>query len=198
MSDEIANFELEFKLRNNSIKERRERLGLKQTELADILGISHSTISHLETFRMDPWSRKRNKWKDVALKLAKFFDVEPGELWPELTRYLTGKPIQRKLTEFQLYKLYSFQDQMMSNLIPELPDEVLDKKLMVGKISKALTKVSKRKRKAVIMRYGLDGNGEHCLEDIGRELDCTRESVRQIISAGLVKLVREINKMGID
>lgn len=57
---------------NNVEKIRKER-GLRQAELAEILGVQQSTISHIET-------RKRNISMPLAIKLAEVLNVTIDEL----------------------------------------------------------------------------------------------------------------------
>ncbi len=45
-----------------------------------------------------------------------------------------------------------------------------------------------KERKVIILRFGLDGGEAETLEEIGQSLGLTRERVRQIETAALVKL----------
>jgi RNA polymerase sigma factor (sigma-70 family) len=45
-----------------------------------------------------------------------------------------------------------------------------------------------REKDVIKLRYGLDGNEPRTLEEVGRELEVTRERVRQIESSALTKL----------
>ena len=53
--------------------------------------------------------------------------------------------------------------------------------------------LNKREAMVIAMRFGLAGNTEHTLEEIGQQLGVTRERVRQIEAKALNKLRR--NKM---
>ena len=50
--------------------------------------------------------------------------------------------------------------------------------------------LSRREAKVIAMRFGLMGNIDHTLEDIGQQLGVTRERVRQIEAKALHKLRR--------
>lgn len=51
-----------------------------------------------------------------------------------------------------------------------------------------------REKRVIILRFGLDGGEAQTLEEIGRNLDLTRERVRQIETAALGKLREAIEK----
>ena len=52
----------------------------------------------------------------------------------------------------------------------------------------ALDELTPREKEVIRLRYGLDGNEPRTLEEVGRELEVTRERVRQIESSALTKL----------
>ena len=52
----------------------------------------------------------------------------------------------------------------------------------------ALDELTPREKEVIRLRYGLDGNEPRTLEEVGRELEVTRERVRQIESSALNKL----------
>ncbi|HLJ54521.1 MAG TPA: sigma-70 family RNA polymerase sigma factor [Chthonomonadaceae bacterium] len=52
----------------------------------------------------------------------------------------------------------------------------------------ALDELTSREQDVIRLRYGLDGNEPRTLEEVGRELEVTRERVRQIESSALSKL----------
>ena len=52
----------------------------------------------------------------------------------------------------------------------------------------ALDELTPREKEVIRLRYGLDGNEPRTLEEVGREMEVTRERVRQIESSALGKL----------
>jgi RNA polymerase primary sigma factor len=52
----------------------------------------------------------------------------------------------------------------------------------------ALEDLTPRERDVILLRYGLNGDEPKTLEEVGRELEVTRERVRQIESSALTKL----------
>jgi RNA polymerase primary sigma factor/RNA polymerase nonessential primary-like sigma factor len=57
-----------------------------------------------------------------------------------------------------------------------------------------IQELPEKEKKVVIMRFGLDGGEGHTLEEIGQTMGLTRERVRQIETAALVKLRATIEK----
>jgi RNA polymerase primary sigma factor len=70
----------------------------------------------------------------------------------------------------------------------EDPDEHVDRELLADAMSSALAALSERERQVLLMHFGLDGRSEQSLGDIGRDLDVTRERVRQIEAGAFRKL----------
>jgi len=50
--------------------------------------------------------------------------------------------------------------------------------------------LTRREAMVIAMRFGLKGNTQHTLEEIGQQLGVTRERIRQIESKALIKLRR--------
>lgn len=80
----------------------------------------------------------------------------------------------------------------LSDIIPdttcELPDEPLASSEELEKAISLLDKIDQRDATVLRMRFGLDGYQAITLKDIGRELNLTRERVRQIQRDALAKL----------
>jgi len=55
-------------------------------------------------------------------------------------------------------------------------------------LQELLSKLTKRRRVMVEMRFGLAGNYEHTFQQIGDELDLTRERVRREVRYALMSL----------
>jgi RNA polymerase primary sigma factor len=55
-------------------------------------------------------------------------------------------------------------------------------------LDRALAMLEPRERDVIVLRYGLAGGGPRTLSDVGRQLDVTRERIRQIERRALTKL----------
>jgi RNA polymerase primary sigma factor len=70
------------------------------------------------------------------------------------------------------------------------PNEQASAKQSLVELRTLLDELSPRERHVVNLRFGLDGEDERTLEEIGRSLELTRERVRQICAEALDKLNR--------
>ena len=70
------------------------------------------------------------------------------------------------------------------------PEEEATNRLLKEDVIAFLNNLSDREQKIIKMRFGLDGNRKYTLEEIGLELDVTRERIRQIE----VKVLKKLNK----
>jgi len=68
------------------------------------------------------------------------------------------------------------------------PEDSVSKILLKVQLENALSNLSEKERKVLILRYGLDGNKSYTLEEVGKIFGITRERVRQIETKALRKL----------
>jgi RNA polymerase primary sigma factor len=68
------------------------------------------------------------------------------------------------------------------------PLELASHELLKSQICDALSKLTERERKIVVLRFGLEDGRFRTLEEVGREFGITRERIRQIEAKALRKL----------
>ncbi|MDQ2654479.1 MAG: RNA polymerase sigma factor RpoD [Chloroflexota bacterium] len=68
------------------------------------------------------------------------------------------------------------------------PLEMAAQELLKSQIGDALSKLTERERKIIVLRFGLDDGRFRTLEEVGREFGITRERIRQIEAKALRKL----------
>jgi len=77
------------------------------------------------------------------------------------------------------------------------PVDAVDAAHRLDTLSGALDALLERRRRVLVLRYGLDGGDARTLDDIARELGLTRERVRQIEveTLGQLAAVRELQDL---
>jgi RNA polymerase primary sigma factor len=68
------------------------------------------------------------------------------------------------------------------------PDGALDDMLRLDTLARCLETLSSRERRVLELRFGLNGERPHTLDEVGLEFQVTRERIRQIETHGLKKL----------
>lgn len=75
------------------------------------------------------------------------------------------------------------------------PDQELVRVEDIEQLLRLLNTLSERERKVICMRFGLYGEPVRTLDQVGKELDCTNERVRQIQNIALKKLHNRMVKL---
>jgi len=68
------------------------------------------------------------------------------------------------------------------------PIEVASQQLLRQQLEEALSRLTERERRIIVLRYGLEDGQFRTLEEVGREFGITRERIRQIEAKALRKL----------
>ena len=83
-------------------------------------------------------------------------------------------------------------DSLLGDFIPDedslTPEEASAYELLKGDVGGVLNLLTPREQKILKMRFGLDGEWAHTLEEVGKEFGVTRERIRQIEAKALMKL----------
>lgn len=84
------------------------------------------------------------------------------------------------------------EDSTLSDLIPDeeadSPHEKANRTLLKEQIEDVLTDLTEREQKILSMRFGLEDNITHTLEEVGKVFGVTRERIRQIEAKALEKI----------
>ena len=81
---------------------------------------------------------------------------------------------------------FRFGDMLASET--DAPDEALVRRRIREAAATMLETLTPREREVLQLRYGLTGEDDHTLEQIGRSFSLSRERIRQIESKALEKL----------
>lgn len=77
---------------------------------------------------------------------------------------------------------------ILEDQVARLPDEEAAAQLLSGNIKELLSALTVRERDVITLRFGLDSDRSHSLEELARVLGLTRERVRQIELKAMQKL----------
>ena len=77
----------------------------------------------------------------------------------------------------------------------DTPYEHLEGKTNIAMLRDLVATLHPREAEILRYRFGLDGDNEKTLEDVGRKFGVTRERIRQIQNAALLKLRKQIEKL---
>ncbi len=86
----------------------------------------------------------------------------------------------------------SDEDSTLSDFIKDeqslTPDQIANQSLLRDQIKEVLVDLTDRERRIFTMRFGLDDNIPHTLEEVGKVFGVTRERIRQIEAKALEKI----------
>jgi RNA polymerase primary sigma factor len=91
--------------------------------------------------------------------------------------------IQRKVGEDELPLIDLIEDESVNT-----PEHVVITQTLEVQIRDLLKSLTQRERRVIQLRYGLDGNSEHTLQEAGKKLGLSHEAIRQLESRALRKL----------
>jgi hypothetical protein len=162
-------------------------------EIATASGVHEHTIYKLLSLSLSPVG-KNGTYRTGAQKLAEFFCMLPEDLFPA-TLYALNLPrvVEREYSSEVVLKRLTCREAMA---LPA-PDglkafDLEERDAMIKKVLKTLTP---REERVITMRFGLDGNGEHTLEQVGNAMigpvsgkPTNKEYVRHIEIKALRKL----------
>jgi RNA polymerase primary sigma factor len=86
----------------------------------------------------------------------------------------------------------------LADLVPderiEHPAKDIEERANVDLMRELITKLDSRESRILSYRFGLDGGSERTLEEVGQKFGVTRERIRQLQNAALLKLRRMIEQ----
>jgi len=191
-------FEIEVRIRNNRLKQRRLELGYHtQKAFAEVIGMSLFTYGDYEGMRRFPLKTDGN-WKEGALKLAKFYDCAPEELFPPA---ILGVKNTHKEVKADLVEMQPLIEDTQPAALPN-PEEVIaieqESEFFKESLENALSNLTKKERKVITLRFGLNGQEPFTLNQVGEELCVSRERIRQLEKWALHKIEKELKRQQLE
>lgn len=134
------------------------------------------------------------------IKAANKFDKSKGVKFISYAVWWIRSSINEYINSLNKYNIVSGDDTYLNNSInaeyeynanlinSEFEDEISDKQSRNTSIDDLLQSLETREKKILALYFGLYGNNERTLDEIGQEMKLTKERVRQIKDKAMVKL----------
>ena len=183
-------YRVKITVKNNLLLTAIEEAGYKSVaEFSRDIGLTAQEISAFVALRKAPINES-GEFCFNAKKIMEALGAAPSDLWT--TEQLNMK-LKRNTTQ-DLFSAPTIQAILGGNVAQlegsvyeeaEKPEEVLDKKELKAELEKILGTLTPRQAKVIQLRFGLNGCGEHTLEEVGNMLNIGKERVRQIEAKAL-------------
>ena len=183
----MKQFSVKVKIYNNLLKERREKLGYSQVEIAKLIGLSQADYCAFEGMRKSPFRKKTGLPTRAAEKIALFFNEEVTDLWPESVLAVKQSSSEKKFDAVELLSLSSPEIRKTLMIEAECENTYLNKS-RVDAIMLHMEKLTEREKKVVRMHFGMDGDGPMTFEQIGKTEGCCSARSQQILQKALRKI----------
>jgi RNA polymerase sigma factor (sigma-70 family) len=124
------------------------------------------------------------KYRKICVILSKIFRMHPDDLFPAKLYFLEDT---KMVAEIPFSALPSADRETLVLTGDSTGDAAMDEE-MRRKMAKALNGLRPREARVLQLRFGLNGEYEHTLDETGEDIKVSRERVRQIETKALRKL----------
>ena len=172
---------------NHKMRLARRRLNLTQAALAEQIGVSQSLIGAIERWQLPTTKRGVERLEHIACILG----IEVNDLFPEPLRNLPQAAfcsIETVIDVVSLDELAASERVQIEDTDVLLPDVAVMKDEMTAVIRNTIESLSAKQRRILSLRFGLDNNGPHSLDEVAWLYGVSRERIRQIEAGALRQL----------
>lgn len=155
---------------NAKMRAARKEIGLTQSRLGELVGVSASTISALERWQVR--CRPRTLQEIAGILGIKLEELFPYDAMNGIMEYL--HPVEISLPMEQIEALIDERKSV------SIEHEIIERLGLEQAVFNSLLKLGPREAEVLVLRFGLDGRGSRTLEEAGEILSVTRERVRTI------------------
>ena len=179
---------LEARLKNAQLVSARERLGLSAKEAVKKIGISYQTLWDYENLRSYPAPKTQHKICEFYRKQG-FFIFE-DDVFPEELRQVKLQPKYIAESSVPLDRLISlyYRDRRLLPASSDNPEQNLIAQELAQKVNELLATLTPRQAKVIRARFGIGDYGPKTLEEIGQDIDLSKERIWQIEEKALSRL----------
>lgn len=180
---------LQAKLKNGVLWQAVEKAG-SQVALARILGVEPTEVGRWINFKAIPPDTPR-MW-EVEARLIEFAGITFADAFPGELREMSDKKgralFETSLSTTREVPVSQLTTQERSMLTTEIADDRPLAASLTEAVDTVLGSLPERTQKVLEARFGLHGESERTLEEIGEEMHRCKETVRRIEAQGLRKL----------
>ena len=142
-------------------------------------------IHELLNLRIGPLLRPNGSYRPICITLSDILGIDCHVLFPHaLYAQVWPRGVARDVPIAEFVELGAARHLTL----PESSSEAVVQREMRERLAGVLDTLTPREALVITQRFGLDGNGERTLEDLGSERGCSRERIRQIEAKALRKL----------
>lgn len=182
----MKEYRVDFKIKNNLFIESIEKAGYKTVgEFCRKNNINATSLGDYINMKRSPISNRTGDFHNVIKKVADILQVIPESLFSieQINReLLTNKKSIKVSTAEAIFMLNN------NNYDFLVIEEILLKEELPDKLNNVLDGLTPKEKKVLELRFGLNGDCDHSLEETGLLLGFSRERIRQIEWKALRKL----------
>lgn len=185
--EEVKDYTLQIKVKNGPMLEAMRRNGYPSArQLFLACGVSEQTIGRYLNLTYPPMNKK-GKWHKTILTIAETLNTTPDFLFPQ-------QHITKALERNQIEANVSLEDiqQLTGKLLTDGPEILLLESEKISKLKEAMECLTKRE--TIVIEGRFYANKLQTYEELGQELNITRERIRQIQNIALKKMKKWMSK----
>lgn len=186
----MSDYRVEVRVRNAPLMQAIERAGYSTVnEFCREHELSPGEVGLYANLKKYPVRDKDGEYRPIVLRMAKILRVLPEMLFPE--KHLRAA---FKHNRFHVDVDAADLDGLIENFTavpPLLPDEAIEADELMRTLDDEIDSLPERTAQVLIHRFGLRGEEEKTLEEVGKMFDISRERVRQIERKAMRELGRK-------
>ena len=179
-------FRVQIKIKNNRLLEKMEEAGYKSNiEFSRAVGVDAVNIGNFINMKRAPINKFTGEYSPTFMKIVDFLKCLPEDIFP---KRLMNKEPKGYVAELKV------NSEDLTTSLRSIAIEP-DKKMIIEEANRNLNRfieqnTTPRQQRVLELRFGLHGNEEHTLQEVGEQLGISKDRVRQIEAAALVRLKR--------
>jgi len=179
-------FRVQIKIKNNRLLEKMEEAGYKSNiEFSRAVGVNAAAIGKFINMQRAPINNITGEYAPTFMKIVDFLKCLPEDIFP---KRLMNKEPKGYVAELKV------NSEDLTTSLRSIAIEP-DKKMIIEEAHRNLNRfieqnTTPRQQRVLELRFGLHGNEEHTLQEVGEQLGVSTDRVRQIEVAALTRLKR--------